>query len=114
MNEVSEATTGKAPALEIDLDVYLPLFEDESISDDDKRKLLEALWSVIMSFVQLGWGVHPVQQAKAARNAGQDACGQFGESASLPPALADFMVESGCSLPIENSKCAPADGSEKG
>ncbi|MEM7544171.1 MAG: hypothetical protein AAF367_01420 [Pseudomonadota bacterium] len=51
------------PRLEIDWDVYLPFFEDEDISDEDKRQLIEALWSIVVSFVDLGFGVHPVQQA---------------------------------------------------
>ncbi len=51
------------PSLTIDWDAYLPLFEDETISDDDKRELIDALWSIVVSFVDLGFGVHPVQQA---------------------------------------------------
>ena len=114
MTEVTETTYGKAPALEIDLDVYLPLFEDEGISEDDKCKLLEALWSVIMSYVQLGWGVHPVQQAKSVRRAKEDSCGQIEENASLPPVLVDFMVKSGNPVRVENVDCVPAAGSGKG
>ena len=51
------------PRLTIDWDAYLPFFEDEDISDEHKRELIEALWSIMVSFVDLGFGVHPVQQA---------------------------------------------------
>ena len=51
------------PRLEIDWDVYLPFFEDEDIPDEAKQELIEALWSIVVSFVDLGFGVHPVQQA---------------------------------------------------
>ena len=51
------------PRLEIDWDAYLPFFEDEDIPDEAKKELLEALWSIVVSFVDLGFGVHPVQQA---------------------------------------------------
>lgn len=51
------------PSLTIDWDAYLPFFEDEDISEDDKRQMIEALWSIMVSFVDLSFGVHPVQQA---------------------------------------------------
>ena len=46
----------KPPSLTIDWDAYLPFFEDEDISEEDKRALIEALWSIIASFVDLGSG----------------------------------------------------------
>ncbi len=51
------------PSLTIDWDSYLPFFEDEDISDEHKRELIEALWSIMVNFVDLGFGIHPVQQA---------------------------------------------------
>lgn len=50
------------PSLTIDWDAYLPFFEDEDISEEDKHQLIEALWSIVVNFVDLGFGVHPVQQ----------------------------------------------------
>ncbi|MBI1494210.1 hypothetical protein [Halocynthiibacter styelae] len=60
------------PALNIDWDAYLPFFEDEDISDEHKRELIEALWSIMVSFVDLGFGIHPVQQARAQQIGGKD------------------------------------------
>lgn len=51
------------PSLTIDWDAYLPFFEDEDISEADKHELIEALWSIVINFVDLGFGVHPIQQA---------------------------------------------------
>lgn len=51
------------PTLTIDWDAYLPFFEDAEISEQQKRELIEALWSIVVSFVDLGFGIHPVQQA---------------------------------------------------
>jgi hypothetical protein len=56
------------PSLTIDWDAYLPFFEDEDISEEDKNALIEALWSIVVSFVDLGFGVHPVQQACGKNN----------------------------------------------
>ncbi len=47
------------PRLTIDWDAYLPFFEDEDISDEHKRELIEALWSIMVSFVDLGFGYTP-------------------------------------------------------
>ena len=51
------------PSLSIDWEAYLPFFENEEISDEDKRELIGILWSIMVSFVDLGFDIHPVQQA---------------------------------------------------
>ena len=51
------------PTLAIDWDVYAQYLEDAELSDAQKRELLETLWSIIVSFVDLGFGLHPIQQA---------------------------------------------------
>ena len=62
------------PRLTIDWDAYLPFFENEDISDADKRELIEVLWSIMVSFVDLGFSIHPIQQA----------CGKDVSLAELP------------------------------
>ncbi|MEM7619880.1 MAG: hypothetical protein AAF228_05375 [Pseudomonadota bacterium] len=39
--------------------------DDTDISDEKKRELIETLWNIIISFVDLGFGIHPLQQANA-------------------------------------------------
>jgi len=51
------------PSLTIDWDLYGQYLEDSDLSDAEKRQFLEALWSIVVSFVDLGFGVHPVQLA---------------------------------------------------
>lgn len=70
------------PSLSIDWEAYLPFFEDEDIPDDQKQELIEALWSIVVSFVDLGFGVHPVQQV----------CGQDISLAEMP--VADVLNSS--------------------
>ena len=60
------------PSLKIDWEAYLPFFEDEDIPESDKHELIEALWTIVVSFVDLGFGVHPVQQAREKQIGGQD------------------------------------------
>ena len=40
------------------------------MSDEEKRVFLETLWSILMQFVDLGFGIHPVQEpcGKVSKN----------------------------------------------
>lgn len=60
------------PVVTFDVSRYEHFLEDQGLSAEQKRAMLEALWSIIVSFVDLGFGVHPVQQA----------CGQNGDEDS--------------------------------
>jgi hypothetical protein len=51
------------PVVTFDVSRYEHFLEDQGLSAEQKRAMLEALWSIIVSFVDLGFGVHPVQQA---------------------------------------------------
>mgnify|MGYP000577862330 CR=1 FL=1 len=37
------------------------MLESEDISDEEAQAFLEALWSIIVGFVDLGFGIHPLQ-----------------------------------------------------
>lgn len=49
--------------LEIDLDHYQGFLADSSLTPEQKAEIIGALWTIISVFVELGFGVHPVQQA---------------------------------------------------
>ena len=51
------------PALSIDWDLYGRYLEESDLSDDQKREFIETLWNIMVSFVDLGFGLHPLQQA---------------------------------------------------
>lgn len=61
---------GQSNALTIDYALYERYLADSGLSDAEKREFLETLWLIIVSFVDLGFGVHPLQQAKP--NCGQE------------------------------------------
>lgn len=46
-----------SPALRFDWRDWLPYLEDEDIPEDQKRELIERLWSIVVCFVDLGWSV---------------------------------------------------------
>jgi len=55
--------TAPRPSLSIDWDLYGTYLEDSDLSDEQKREFIETLWSIVVSFVDLGFGIHPLQQA---------------------------------------------------
>lgn len=50
------------PTLTIDWELYGKYLDESDMSDAEKREFLETLWSIVVSFVDLGFGVHPLQQ----------------------------------------------------
>lgn len=52
-----------ARKVSVDLATYQSYLDETDLSEEDKRALIEVLWSIIASFVEMGFGVHPVQQA---------------------------------------------------
>lgn len=74
LSKAFEDTCKKPPnSVEIDFDRYQAILDDPDLSQDQQKQVIVALWSIITAFVQLGFGVHPVQQA----------CGQLGTDHEL-------------------------------
>ena len=64
-----QPSSSKYPTLEIDYALYEEYLDGSDLNDEEKREFLDVLWNIIVNFVDLGFGVHPVQQV-------QTACGQ--------------------------------------
>lgn len=62
--------------LSIDYEKYEHYLEDTDLTDEQKQEFMKALWNIIVNFVDLGFGVHPVQQALAA------SCGKEGKNSA--------------------------------
>lgn len=90
------------PSLTIDWDAYLPFFEDEDISEEHKREMIEALWSIMVSFVDLGFGIHPVQQA----------CGKDVSLAEMP--AADVLNLPDTTTEFEHAAAPTSDAQQEG
>lgn len=50
------------PSVGIDIEKYQAWLDDPDLTDNQKKQIIEALWSIIVAFVDLGFGVHPAQQ----------------------------------------------------
>ena len=62
--------------LEIDLDHYQSYLDDPDLTADQKTEIVTALWTIIPAFVELGFGVHPAQQACGKRQKSLDRKGK--------------------------------------
>lgn len=58
------------PVLRFDWRDWLPYFEDGNIPEDQKRVLIETLWSIMIGFVDLGWSIAPEPESSALENSG--------------------------------------------
>ena len=68
--------------ISIDYERYAHYLENEALSEAQKRAFLETLWNIIVAFVDLGFGVHPLKRA-----GDEPACGQkakFGDLLMRP------------------------------
>lgn len=59
--------------LTVDWKRYEEYLEDSSLSEAQKREFLQALWYIVSTFIDLGFGIEPVQQALAASATGTPA-----------------------------------------
>ena len=101
-------TLGRVPqhqfrALSFDPDAFMQFVEDEDLSDEDAHALLRAVWEIIVAFVDLGLGIHPVQQAMD--NSGSD-------STNLPPGFGHVLASMG-SVPDNNNQRAVRAGRQR-
>jgi hypothetical protein len=49
------------PTLTVDVEKYQSFLDGADMSEAQKEEFLQSLWSIIVSFVDLGFGVHPLQ-----------------------------------------------------
>ena len=74
--------------IEVDLEEFLHFLDDSHLSDEEKMECLEIHWRIICDLMSLGFGIHPVQQAKKA-------CGQDVEMPTQPTLEMPKVLELG-------------------
>jgi len=57
MSAPPPTTPDTSPTLQFDWQEWLPFVEDSDLTDDQKREMIETLWSIVIAFVDLGWDV---------------------------------------------------------
>lgn len=58
---------GQFPPLRFDPEAYIQYVKEADLTETEAHQLLEAVWLIMTSFVDLRFGIHPVQQAMCAR-----------------------------------------------
>ncbi len=77
-------------ALKLDVARYEDMLKNCDLTEEQRQEFLETIWSIIVGFVDLGFEVHPLQQASP------DGCGQ---DLDLTSFMADNVVSSQKGLP---------------
>lgn len=58
----TDATASPRPSLNIDWEVYAAMLDSSDMPLEQQKELIETLWSIVVSFVDLGFDLNPVQQ----------------------------------------------------
>ena len=61
-NVGSSFTAAAKPIISVDVEKYQAYLDGSGLSDAQKEEFLQSLWTIIVSFVELGFGVHPLQE----------------------------------------------------
>lgn len=63
-DELTKAIRLDRPSVGIDVDYYQAVIDDPDISDAKKLELIEIIGALVINFIDIGFGVHPVQLAQ--------------------------------------------------
>jgi hypothetical protein len=58
------------PTLTVDVARYQEYLDGSDLTSEQKEEFLRAMWSIVVTFVELGYGVHPLQEA-CGKDAGE-------------------------------------------
>jgi hypothetical protein len=61
-HDIKNSHSSRGRRLEIDFNRYQDLLDDVQLTDADRTEFLYALWTIIVAFIDLGFGVHPTQK----------------------------------------------------
>ena len=71
------------PLITVDVEKYQSYLDGTDMTEAQKAEFLQTLWSIIVNFVELGFGVHPLQEV----------CGQNAENGENADDDTDDAVE---------------------
>lgn len=75
IGDTNHSTISITPSIEpkfsrsvgIDVEYYASIIDDPEVSEERKREIIEMLSMIIVQFIDIGFGVHPVQSAIAEK-----------------------------------------------
>ena len=77
MNEPAPHHPPKTPSLRFDWQDWLPYFDDPDVPLAQKREMIETLWSLVLSFVDLGFDLNLNRPGFTGEFFVQNLCGFF-------------------------------------
>jgi hypothetical protein len=94
--EESDPKQPPLPALQFDWQLYASMLDNTDIPEDQKQEFLECLWSIIVDIIDMGIGIHPLQN-----NGNEDNCPE-----NLASLLSDVIDSDHSKDNTENTKAA--------
>lgn len=82
------------PIIAVDVERYQAYLDGSGLTVEQKEEFLQALWSIIVTFVDLGFGVHPFQEVcgKGTKN-GSDSVKQAFDTVSCDSSEDDNKID---------------------
>ena len=73
--------------IKVDVERYQSYLDDTGMTDQQKKDFLQAMWLVMMSFVELGFEVHPIQHVcgKASSIGNESSANELDKVSSMEP-----------------------------
>lgn len=71
-------------AIQFDAREFAHFLDESDLTEAQKLEYIQTVWGIVLQFIDLGFGIHPIQQA----------CGQFDDAAALCGEADSDMVES--------------------
>lgn len=85
---INEFNTVSRPTLTVDWMAYAHHLEDSTMSDDEKRQVIETIWSIVVSFIDMGFNVRSPDDA-----CGQEAKDDPSTNSDVVPSIVDHWNE---------------------
>jgi len=70
--------------VEFDLEKYQSYIDDPTLTPEQREKVIKTIWGIIINFVDLGFGVHPMQEVCGKDDTDLDHGGVLDSDSSTP------------------------------
>jgi hypothetical protein len=70
--------------VEVDLAKYQSFIDDPSLTPEQREDVIKTIWSIIINFVDLGFGVHPMQEVCGKDDTDLDHSGVLDSDSNTP------------------------------
>lgn len=75
-------------AIQFDAREFAHFLAESDLTESQKLDYIQTIWGIVLQFIDMGFGIHPIQTAL-----GEQACGQIEDAAALCSDADSDMVE---------------------